>query len=293
MLDHMPVSIEHEITGRFATEADVRSLREQLGLNASLPVRYGRWLSGALRGELGRSLSTGEPVGQALAASLPVTLELLLLAQLLALALALPVGIAAAWRPGSWWDRLSGTIGFGLASLPPFALAVVLMFLFSLRLRWLPATGFTPLSVGWWQNLRGLLLPALSIALVEWVTLMQVLRSDLIATLQEDFILLARAKGLPGWRIMFRHALRPSCFSLITLVGLHGGNLLGGAVLIENIFSLPGLGRLLLTGLFSQDYPVVAGCVLVIALGYVLVTFSVDLCYGALDPRLRREGADG
>lgn len=293
MLDLLPASIAHEIAGRSATLDDVNAIREQLRLDDPVLVRYGRWLSGAVRWDLGSSLTSGEPVGAAIRSHLPVTLELIALAQLMALAFAIPVGIVSARRAGSWFDRLSGTIGFGLTSIPSFALAMVLIYLFSLRLKWFPATGYTPLSEGLWANLRGFMLPAASIALIEWVILMRVLRSDLIATLREDFILLARAKGLPTRRILLRHALRPSCFSMITLLGIHVGNLIGGAVIIENLFALPGIGRLLLSSIFAQDYPLVEGCVLVIAVGYVAVNFLVDLCYGLLDPRVRREVAGG
>lgn len=293
VLDLLPVSIAHEIAGQGATSQDVAAIREQTGLNDQVVVRYGRWLAGVARGDLGTSLSSRQPVGEAIASHLPVTLELLVLAQLFALALAVPIGIVSAWRADSKLDRLFGTIGFGLVSIPSFALAILLIFFFSLRLRWFPATGYTPMSEGIWLNLKGFILPALSIALVEWVVLMRVLRSDMIATLQEDFILLARAKGLPAWRILLRHALRPSCFSLLTLCGLHIGNLIGGAVIIEQLFALPGVGRLLLSSIFAQDFPMVQGCVLFIAVGYVAVNFLVDASYGLLDPRVRKEGADG
>lgn len=289
MLDLLPVSIAHEVAGQGATDKDVAAIRDQLRLNDPVAVRYGRWLTGVLHGNLGNSLSSGEPVGSAIGSHLPVSLELLALAQMFTIVLALPIGIVSAWRAGSRLDRLFGTTGFALASMPSFALAVILIFFFSLKLKWFPATGYTPLAEGLWANLRAFVLPALSIALVEWVVLMRVLRSDMIATLQEGFILLARAKGLPTRSILLRHALRPSCFSFITLLGLHVGNMIGGAVIIENLFALPGIGRLLLSGIFAQDFPVVQGCVLFIAVGYVAVNFLVDVCYGLLDPRIRRE----
>lgn len=293
MLNLLPASIAHEIAGQNATAGNVAALQKQLGLNDPVLVRYGRWLADALQGNLGSSLVTGQPVARIIASHLPVTLELLLLSQLFALLLAVPIGIVSAWRADSKIDRLFGTIGFGLVSIPSFALAIVLIFFFSLRLKWLPATGYITLDEGAWQNLKGFVLPALSIALVEWVTLMRVLRSDMISTLQEDFILLARAKGLPTWRILIRHALRPSCFSLITLCGLHIGNLIGGAVIIEQLFALPGVGRLLLSSIFAQDFPMVQGCVLLIAVSYVTVNFLVDASYGLLDPRVRKEESGG
>jgi len=293
MLNLLPTSIAHEIAGQNATAGNVAALQKQLGLNDPVLVRYGRWLADALQGNLGSSLVTGQPVARIIAAHLPVTLELLLLSQLFALLLAVPIGIISAWRADSKIDRLFGAIGFGLVSIPSFALAIVLIFFFSLRLKWFPATGYTALDDGAWQNLKSFVLPALSIALVEWVTLMRVLRSDMISTLQEDFILLARAKGLPTWRILIRHALRPSCFSLITLCGLHIGNLIGGAVIIEQLFALPGVGRLLLSSIFAQDFPMVQGCVLLIAVSYVTVNFLVDTSYGLLDPRVRKEESGG
>lgn len=291
MLDLLPVSIAHEIAGQGATARDVAAIRGQLRLNDPVALRYGRWLTGVLHGDLGSSLSSGEPVGAAVRSHLPVSLELLVLAQIFTIILSLPTGIVSAWRADSKLDRLLGTTGFALASMPSFALAVILIFFFSLKLKWLPATGYTPLAEGLWANLRGFILPAISIALVEWIVLMRVLRSDMIATLQEDFILLARAKGLPTWSILFRHALRPSCLSFLTLLGIHVGNMIGGAVIIENLFALPGIGRLLLSGIFAQDFPMVQGCVLFIAVGYVAVNFLVDACYGLLDPRIRRGGS--
>lgn len=293
MLDLLPASIAHEIAGQGATASDVATIREQLGLNDPVLVRYVRWLGGVLRGDLGYSLYSRQPVAQAIASHLPVTLELLVLAQFFALVLAVPVGIVSAWRADSRLDRLFGTIGFGLVSIPSFALAIILIFFFSLRLKWFPATGYTPMAEGLPANLKGFILPALSIALVEWVTLMRVLRNDMITTLREDFILLARAKGLPARRILLRHALRPSCFTMITLCGLHVGNLIGGAVIIENLFALPGVGRLLLSSIFAQDFPMVQGCVLFITVGYVGVNFLVDASYGLLDPRVRKEGSVG
>lgn len=293
LTDRLPADIAAELAGHGASAAELTELRERLGLNRPVLIRYAAWLGNVCQGELGNSLATEQPVTAALASHLPVTLELLVLAQLFALLLAIPAGIITAWRPGSLLDRLTGTVAFGCAALPNYALAMGLVFVFALRLKLLPATGYTPLSVGLLANLKGFLLPALAIALVEWVTLMRVLRSDLMATLKEDFILLARCKGLPAWRILLVHALRPSCFSFITLLGMQTANLIGGAVIIETIFALPGIGRLLVSAIFAQDFPVIQGGVLLITVAYVLSNFLVDLGYGLLDPRLRTGGAGG
>ena len=293
MTDRLPADIAAEIAGHGASAAELAEVRESLGLNRPVLRRYAAWIGGVCRGEFGKSLATEQPVINVLRSHLPVTLELLALAQFFALLLALPAGIISAWRSGSLVDRLTGTVAFGCASLPNYAMAMGLVFLCALKLKWLPATGYTPLSAGIGANLKGFLLPALSIALVEWVTLMRVLRSDLIATLKEDFILLARCKGLPAWRILLVHALRPSCFTFITVLGMQTASLIGGAVIIETVFALPGIGRLLVTAIFAQDYPVVQGAVLLISVAYVCINFLVDLCYALLDPRVRTDVANG
>lgn len=293
MTDRLPADIAAEISGRGATAADLAEMRERLGLNRPVLIRYASWLGDICRGRLGNSLATEQPIAESLRSHLPVTLELLVLSQLFALLLALPAGIVTAWRAGSRLDRLTGTFAFGCASLPNYAMAMGLVLLFSLKLKLLPATGYTPVSAGLATNLKGFLLPALAIALVEWVILMRVLRSDLIATLKEDFILLARCKGIPAWRILLVHALRPSLFTFTTVLGMQAASLIGGAVVIETIFALPGIGRLLVNAIFAQDYPLIQGAVLLIALAYVLINFLVDLCYGLLDPRVRRGLTDG
>lgn len=289
----LPGDIAYLVVGPTATPAEVEAVRQQLGLDRPMLVRYGEWLAALAQGDLGVSLRTSEPVGEAILSRLPVTIELMLLAQVIAVALAVPLGVLCAYRQNRWIDRLVTFAGFAMISVPPFVMALVLIFTVALRLGWLPATGYVPLSEGLWENLRTFALPALSIALIEWVTLMRLLRNDMIVTLQEDFIAMARAKGLPAWHILLRHALRPSSFSLITILGLQIGALIGGTLIIESIFALPGVGRLLLTGILSRDYVVVQGCILFIAVAYVLINFLVDLTYSFLDPRIRVGGRDG
>ena len=178
-------------------------------------------------------------------------------------------------------------------SVPVFVLALLLIYLMALRFRLFPATGCVPLSEGLWANLRSFILPAFSIALVEWVPLMRVLRSDMISTLKEEYILMARSKGLPGWQVLLRHALRPSSFTLITILGIQVGHLIGGSLIIEIIFALPGIGRLMAGAIFGRDVVMLQGCILVITVGYVGVNFLVDLLYAVLDPRIRVEKAIG
>ncbi len=293
LVDLLPADVAYELAGDEATLEEVEEIREQLGLNDQVVIRYGRWLSGVIHGDLGVSLMNHEPVWQSIVTRLPVTLELLFLAQFFALLLAIPAGIFTAYKAESKSDHALGITAFGLVSIPNFAMAILLIFVFSLQLKWLPATGFTPLSDGLWLNLKGLLLPALAIALAEWVPLMRVLRSDMITTLQEDYILLARSQGLSTSRILLRHALRPSCFTLLTIFGLQVGHLIGGALIVETIFALPGIGRLMVDAIFAHNSTVIQGCVLFISTGYLLVNFLVDIGYGLLDPRIRSERTHG
>ena len=293
MVDLMPGDVAYLIAGQEASLEDVRAIRQELGLDRPIAMRYLKWLSRVAGGDLGHSYITREPVLDGIAARLPVTLELMLLAQVMALSLAIPCGIFCAYRQQSIVDRAIGSVAFATMSVPVFVMALILILVFALKLRWFPATGFIPLSEGLWPNIRSLVLPAVSIAMVEWVTLMRVLRSDMIATLQEDYILMARSKGLPVAHILFRHALRPSVFTLITILGMQIGHLIGGALIVEVIFALPGIGRLLVGAIYGQDYMMVQGCVLLIAVVYGLANALVDLCYFILDPRIRREGAVG
>lgn len=290
MVSLLPGDVAYLIVGQDASEADVQAVRARLGLDQPIVRRYFIWLWAAVQGDFGLSLRSSEPVMDAILSRLPVTVELLVLSQILALSFAVPAGIVSAYYQGRRIDRILTSTAFAMISIPGFVLAIVLIFVFAIRLDWLPATGYEPLSEGLWANLRTFVLPAFSIALVEWVPLMRTLRSDMIATLQEDFISLARAKGLSTWRILTYHALRPSSFTLITLLGLAVGSLIGGALIIETIFALPGVGRLLVTAIYARDYLVVQGCILFIAVAYVSVNFLVDVIYAMLDPRIRVEG---
>ena len=283
----LPGDVAIVILGTLATPQDIAGLRADLGLDRPMLVRYFDWLGSALSGDLGRSYRNGEPVAQAIADRLPVSLQLMVMAQIIALGIAVPVALLSVRRPGGLFDRMSASAAFGFLAMPNFMLGIVLIYLFSVTFDLLPATGFTPMSEGFWDNLVSMTLPAATLGLIEWTVLMRVLRSDLLTTLKEDFILLARAKGLPPWRVLLQHALRPSSFTLITVLGLNIGGLIGGAVIVEQIFALPGVGRLLLGGIFNRDLILVQGTVSFIAVGFVLINFLVDMLYAVLDPRVR------
>jgi len=283
----LPGDVAIVILGNLATPEDIAGLRADLGLDRPMLVRYFDWLGSALSGDLGRSYRNGEPVVQAILDRLPVSLQLMVMAQVIALGIAIPVALLSVRRPGGLFDRISASAAFGFLAMPNFMLGIVLIYLFSVTFDLLPATGFTPMSEGLWDNFVSMILPSMTLGLIEWTVLMRVLRSDLLTTLKEDFILLARAKGLPPWRVLLQHALRPSSFTLITILGLNIGGLIGGAVIVEQIFALPGVGRLLLGGIFNRDLILVQGTVAFIAVGFVVINFLVDMLYAVLDPRVR------
>lgn len=283
----LPGDVAFVILGTLATPQDIAGLRADLGLDRPMLVRYFDWLGSALSGDLGRSYRNGEPVAQAIADRLPVSLQLMVMAQIIALGIAVPAALLSVRRPGGLLDRISASAAFGFLAVPNFMLGIVLIYLFSVSFDLLPATGYTQMSESLWGNLESMILPALTLGLIEWTVLMRVLRSDLLTTLKEDFILLARAKGLPPWRVLLQHALRPSSFTLITILGLNVGGLIGGAVIVEQIFALPGVGRLLLGGIFNRDLILVQGTVSFIAAGFVVINFLVDMLYAVLDPRVR------
>ena len=217
-----------------------------------------------------------------------MSIELMALSLLLSLSLAVPAGLLAAYRAGQSIDKLLSALAALLLSAPSFMLGLVLMFFLALTLKWLPAVGYVPLSEGILGNLRSFAIPVLTLALVEWPVFMRILRSDAIVTLQQDYVLLAKAKGLRNVHILFRHVLKPSSFTLITVAGLTIATLIGGALVVETIFALPGVGRLLIGSINSRDFMMVQGAVALIAVGFVLVNFAIDTLYSVLDPRVAR-----
>jgi peptide/nickel transport system permease protein len=231
---------------------------------------------------------TRQPVLEAIGERLPVTLQIGLFALFFSIVLAVPLGVFSAYRANGAVDRSITTASFGLLAIPSFMSALLLLYIFAVYLGLFPATGWTRLTDDLGKNLKSVVLPAAALGIGQLAVYTRLLRSDMIATLQEDFVSMARAKGLPTWRILFRHALRPSSFSLLTIVGLQVGNLIGGAVIVEQFFALPGVGRLLFDAIAQRDLVLVQGVVLFLALSTVMANFAVDLLYSVLDPRIRR-----
>src|SRR5712672_3473190 len=283
----LPGDLAYVILGDQATPEKVEALRHDMGLDQPIWWRYLGWLGHVLQGDLGRSFRTGQTVLQAVTERLPVSLELMVLAEIIGLAIGVPFAIACAVRSGSAFDRFMTGSSFAMLSVPTFLSAILLIYLFAVELRWLPATGYVPLSEDPVANLRFFVLPAVTLALAEWPGIMRILRSDMIATLQEDYITLARAKGLKPSRILLVHALKPSSLTLVTVTGINIGRLIGGAVIVETVFALPGIGRLLVGAMYTRDLIILQGVVLFVATGFVLLNFIVDMFYAVLDPRIR------
>jgi peptide/nickel transport system permease protein len=283
----LPGDLAYVILGDQATPDKVEALRHDMGLDQPVLVRYLGWLGHILQGDFGRSFRTGQTVLQAVAERLPVSFELMILAELMGLVIGVPLAIACAARSGGAFDRFMTSTAFAMLSVPTFLSAILLIYLFAVELRILPATGYISFSEDPLGNLRFFVLPALTLALAEWPGIMRVLRSDMIATLQEDYIALAKAKGLKPSRILFVHALKPSSLTLVTVTGINIGRLLGGTLIVESIFALPGIGRLLVGAIYTRDLVILQGVVLLVACGFVMVNFIVDMLYAVLDPRIR------
>jgi len=280
------------ILGPQSSNPEVRAaVSEDLGLDKPFLVQYGTYLKNAATGDLGRSYTSKFETTTLLAQKLPASLELMILAQVLSLLISIPLAMYSAYRANSRADKAITTTTFGLISLPGYAFAVFLVYMFALQLKWFPAVGYTKLSTSIVDNLRSIALPVTVLVAGLTAVYTRLLRSDLIATLQEDFVLMARSKGLPTWHILLRHALRPSSFSLLTVFGINFGTLIGGSVILEQFFVIPGVGSLAIESILKRDYLVVQGVVLVIATAFVLVNFMVDILYSILDPRVRRSGA--
>lgn len=283
----LPGDLAFVILGDQATPENLAALRHDMGLDQPLWWRYLSWLGHVLQGDLGRSFRTGQTVLQAVSERIPVSLELMLMAEFIGLLIGVPLAIACAARAGGAFDRFMTGSAFAMLSMPSFLVAILLIYLFAVELHWLPATGYVPFTEEPLANLRFFVLPALTLALAEWPGIMRVLRSDMIATLQEDYIALAKAKGLKPSRILFVHALKPSSLTLVTVTGINIGRLLGGTLIVESIFALPGIGRLLVGAIYTRDLVILQGVVLLVACGFVIVNFIVDMLYAVLDPRIR------
>lgn len=290
MTSLMPGGPAVAILGESATPADVEAVNKSLGFDDPLAVRYVRWLGDVVTGDLGVSYRTQQRVFDAIRERLPVTVQLAIGAELIALCVSIVAGTFAASRAGGKADRVISALMSSIVAVPGFLAALLLVFVFSIKLKWTPVTGWVNLTQDPWENLRSAALPMLALALPEIAAYTRILRNDVLATLQEDYILMARSKGLGSWYILLRHALRPSSLSLVTLSGVSFGRLIAGAVIVEQIFALPGLGQLVARSVGEgRDIIMVQGIVMFVAIVYVLLNLLVDLLYAVLDPRIRKQ----
>jgi peptide/nickel transport system permease protein len=275
------------IAGDQATPADVERIRASLGLDRPFVIRFADWFWGVLHGDLGVSIFTNLPVSHMIAQRIEPTLSLMVLTLTLSLTLAIPMGVIAAWKHGTWIDRLvMMTAVFGY-STPVFVVGYILAYIFALRLDWLPVQGFTSISQGLFPFLRNLILPAVALGLVFMALLARITRATMLDVLAQDYVRTAKAKGVGQRGVLFVHALKNAAVPIVTIVGIGFATLIGGAVVTESVFAIPGLGRLTVDAILRRDYPVIQGVVLMFSCVYVLVNLMVDLLYTLFDPRIR------
>jgi len=275
------------IAGQNASDVEIALIREQLGLNQSFPAKLAAWYGDLARGDLGHSILLNRPVTQAIAERVPVTLALAGFALLLTVAIGLPCGIIAAVRANTWIDQAVLTFALIGVSVPNFWLSLMLIVLFGVMLDWLPAGGYIPFAddpVGW---VRCLILPAFSLALLQIGLLARITRATMLEILQQDYIRTARAKGLSSFSVIAKHALKNVMVPVVTVIGISFGLLLSGSVVIETVYSIPGMGRLLANAIFGRDYPMIQGGLLVTAAVLVLLNLAVDVLYAVIDPRIK------
>jgi peptide/nickel transport system permease protein len=273
--------------GPSATAGDVAALHTRLGLDAPLPVQYGHFIWAALHGNLGESLFLNQSVAEALGSRAGVTLQLTLMAAALAIGIGVPLGVLAATRRGRLLDQIVTTLAMTSASLPSFWIGLTLIAFFSVRLHWFPVAGYGPPDVGLAEHLRSLVLPAIAVGLPNMALVLRFTRSAMLDVLHEDYVRTARAKGLSPAAVVLKHAFRNARTAILTVIGLTVASLIGGTIVTETVFGLPGIGNLVVSAVLRRDYPVIDGALLVISAIYVLVNLAVDLLYLALDPRLR------
>jgi peptide/nickel transport system permease protein len=275
------------IAGDQASPEDVEKIRKSLGLDRPFLVRFGEWSGQLLQGDLGTSMFTGMPVTTLIGQRLEPTLSLMVVTLIMSVAIAVPIGVAAAWKAGTWLDR--GLMGFAVLgfSVPVFVVGYVLAYVFALQLDWFPVQGYTPLSAGLGLWLQNLALPAIALGCVYIALIARITRASMLEVLQQDYIRTARAKGMGQGPILFVHALKNAAVPIVTVIGIGVALLIGGAVVTESVFAIPGLGRLTVDAILRRDYPLIQGIVLLFSFVYVLVNLAVDLVYTMLDPRIR------
>jgi peptide/nickel transport system permease protein len=275
------------IAGDQASPADVERIRQSLGLDRPFLVQFGTWVWRILHGDLGTSIFTNLPVAALIAQRIEPTLSLMTITLVLTILVAVPLGVVAAWKAGSWVDRAIMAFAVFGFSLPVFVVGYLLAYVFALQFEWLPVQGYTPLAKGFWPWLENLILPAVALGCVYIALIARITRASMLEVLQQDYIRTARAKGLGQRSILFVHALKNAAVPIVTVIGIGIALLIGGAVVTESVFAIPGLGRLTVDAILRRDYPVIQGIVLMFSFLYTLVNLMVDVTYTLVDPRIR------
>jgi peptide/nickel transport system permease protein len=275
------------IAGDQASPADVERIRQSLGLDRPFLIQFGSWIWRILHFDLGTSIFTNLPVSSMIAQRIEPTLSLMVLTLVLTIVVAVPLGVIAAWKAGSLIDRVIMAFAVSAFSLPVFVVGYVLAYVFALELEWFPVQGYTPFAEGFWQWLQNLILPTIALGSVYIALIARITRASMLEVLQQDYIRTGRAKGLGQPSILFVHALKNAAVPIVTVIGLGVALLIGGAVVTESVFAIPGLGRLTVDAILRRDYPVIQGIVLMFSFLYTLVNLMVDLTYTVLDPRIR------
>jgi peptide/nickel transport system permease protein len=287
MLRMIPGDPVVQMLGPEYTPEAAAALRTKLGLDQPLLVQYVRWMGNVLRGDLGGSIASGETVAEAIASGLPKTLSLAMLSFIIALSIALPAGIIAALKRNSAFDYIASVVAFVGVSMPSFWFGIILILIFAVHLQWLPAIGYSELTEdGFWPWLQRLILPSLAIGAAYSAILMRFVRAGLLEVLGSDYVRTARAKGVRERAVVLRHALRNALIPIVTVIGIQLALLLSGTVVVETVFSIRGIGRILVGAIFDRDYPIVQGVILLIAVIFVLANLIVDIVYTFLDPRI-------
>ncbi len=275
------------IAGDIATEEDIAKIRAKLGLDQPYLVRFGTWIASLAQGDLGTSIFTGLPVTTLIGQRLEPTLALTLCTLIVAVALAVPLGVLAAARAGGWVDRVVMAVSVIGFSVPVFVLAYGLVLLFSIQLEWLPVQGYTSIREGLWPFLRHMILPSVALGLTYMALIARITRASMLDVLSQDYVRTAHAKGLAPGTVLVRHALKNAAVPIVTIIGIGIALLIGGVVVTETVFAIPGIGRLTVDAILRRDYPIIQGVTLLFSAVYVLVNLLVDLSYVLFDPRIR------
>lgn len=274
--------------GEYATDADIEALRHRMGLDQPYYIQYLNWLKNMLRGDFGNSLMTGSPISEKIVRRLPATMELALMSAVVSILIALPLGILSAVKRNSIWDSFASILSVVGISMPNFWLSMLMIILFSLKLKILPASGYIPFAEDPIGSMKLMLMPAVAIGASFAASVMRQTRNALLEVLDQDYMMTAKAKGLPGRMILLKHALRNALIPVVTVIAMQTGRLFGGAVVAETIFLIPGLGSEIVNSIMSRDYPITMAMIMVVAVIIIFINTFVDIVYGFIDPRVGR-----